>query len=115
MPISNRTLVNSHGSDFAATMVQFGQEPLLDMIVEGQDLEKFSVFYRFESFMVGGQSSGVESSSTDAAARSHKPFLQRYGFLWSLVLQARNGHASSQALKFTWYEWEVIFDRFDLT
>ncbi|XP_055825761.1 uncharacterized protein LOC129894216 [Solanum dulcamara] len=51
---------------------------LLDMIVEGQDLEKFSVFYRFAKFHGRGQSSGAESSSTDAAAHSHKPFLQRY-------------------------------------
>lgn len=51
---------------------------LLDMIVEGQDLEKFSVFYRFAKFHGRGQSNGSESSSTDAAAHSHKPFLQRY-------------------------------------
>ncbi|CAN4086268.1 unnamed protein product [Withania somnifera] len=51
---------------------------LLDMIVEEQDLEKFSVFYRFAKFHGRGQSSGAESSSTDAAAHSHKPFLQRY-------------------------------------
>ncbi|KAH0762728.1 hypothetical protein KY290_018801 [Solanum tuberosum] len=51
---------------------------LLDVIVEGQDLEKFSVFYRFARFHGRGQSSGAESSSTDASAHSHKPFLQRY-------------------------------------
>ncbi|XP_059303693.1 uncharacterized protein LOC132055746 isoform X1 [Lycium ferocissimum] len=51
---------------------------VLDVIVEGQDLEKFSVFYRFAKFHGRGQSSGAESSSTDAAAHSHKPFLQRY-------------------------------------
>ncbi|XP_049393358.1 uncharacterized protein LOC125857766 isoform X1 [Solanum stenotomum] len=120
-------IVRSHAQAFGNKSLD-KSAPLLDMIVEGQDLEKFSVFYRFAKFHGRGQSSGVESSSTDAAARSHKPFLQRYvtvlpmpqnlpdrRFLWSLVLQARNGHASSQALKFTWYEWEVIFDRFDLT
>ncbi|CAN4088382.1 unnamed protein product [Withania somnifera] len=51
---------------------------LLDMIVEEQDLEKFSVFYRFAKFHGRGQSSGAESCSTDAAAHIHKPFLQRY-------------------------------------
>ncbi|KAJ8553712.1 hypothetical protein K7X08_024390 [Anisodus acutangulus] len=51
---------------------------VLDVIVEGQDLEKFSVFYRFVKFHGRGQSSGAESSSTDAAAHSHKPFPQRY-------------------------------------
>ncbi|XP_025885890.2 uncharacterized protein [Solanum lycopersicum] len=51
---------------------------LLDVIVEGQELEKFSVFYRFARFHGRGQSGGAESSSTDASAHSHKPFLQRY-------------------------------------
>ncbi|KAK4350341.1 hypothetical protein RND71_029654 [Anisodus tanguticus] len=51
---------------------------VLDVIVEGQDLEKFSVFYRFAKFYGRGQSSGVESPSTDAAAHSHKSFPQRY-------------------------------------
>lgn len=51
---------------------------VLDVIVEGQDLEKFSVFYRFAKFHGRGQFNGAESSSTDGAAHSHKPFLQRY-------------------------------------
>ncbi|XP_009789458.1 uncharacterized protein LOC107790329 isoform X1 [Nicotiana tabacum] len=51
---------------------------VLDVIVEGQELEKFSVFYRFAKFHGRGQFNGAESSSTDAAAHSHKPFLQRY-------------------------------------
>ncbi|MCD7458229.1 hypothetical protein HAX54_037592 [Datura stramonium] len=51
---------------------------VLDIIVEGQDLEKFSLFYRFAKFHGRAQSGGAESSSTDTAAHSHKPFLQRY-------------------------------------
>ncbi|WMV21724.1 hypothetical protein MTR67_015109 [Solanum verrucosum] len=75
-----RTLVNSHGFDCAATIwcSLDKRASLLDVIVEGQDLEKFSVFYRFARFHGRGQSSGAESSSTDASAHSHKPFLQRY-------------------------------------
>ncbi|XP_049393368.1 uncharacterized protein LOC125857766 isoform X4 [Solanum stenotomum] len=70
-------IVRSHAQAFGNKSLD-KSAPLLDMIVEGQDLEKFSVFYRFAKFHGRGQSSGVESSSTDAAARSHKPFLQRY-------------------------------------
>lgn len=73
-----RTLVNSHSSDCAATIwcSLDKRASLLDVIVEGQELEKFSVFYRFVKFHGRGQSSGVESSSTDAATVAI--FLQRY-------------------------------------
>ncbi|XP_060172589.1 uncharacterized protein LOC132603509 [Lycium barbarum] len=50
---------------------------ILDVIVEGQDIEKFSVFYRFAKFHGRVQSDGVETSSSPDA-RSHKPLAQRY-------------------------------------
>ncbi|TMW90440.1 hypothetical protein EJD97_015687 [Solanum chilense] len=87
------------------------------MIVEGQDLEKFSVFYRFAKFHGRWQSIGVESIFNRCCCTSHKPFLQRYvtalPMPQSLSDRATNGLVSSQALKFTWYECEEIFDRFD--
>ncbi|XP_009630442.1 uncharacterized protein [Nicotiana tomentosiformis] len=50
---------------------------ILDVIVEGQDIEKFSVIYRFAKFHGRVQSDGVETSSS-SDARSHKPLAQRY-------------------------------------
>nr|XP_016488422.1 PREDICTED: uncharacterized protein LOC107808417 [Nicotiana tabacum] len=52
---------------------------LLDVIVEGQDLEKFAIINRFAKFHGRGQSDGAEtSSSSGPAAHTHKPFPQRY-------------------------------------
>ncbi|MCD7469826.1 hypothetical protein HAX54_009129 [Datura stramonium] len=50
---------------------------ILDMIVEGQDIEKFSVIYRFAKFHGRVQSDGVDTSSS-SDARRHKPLAQRY-------------------------------------
>ncbi|KAK3018422.1 hypothetical protein RJ639_003443 [Escallonia herrerae] len=52
---------------------------VLDLRVECQDLEKFSVINRFAKFHGRGQSDGAEaSSSSDAAASAQKPSPQRY-------------------------------------
>ncbi|KAJ8550727.1 hypothetical protein K7X08_000097 [Anisodus acutangulus] len=50
---------------------------ILDVIVEGQDIDKFSVIYRFAKFHGRVQSDGVDTSSS-SDARSHKPLVQRY-------------------------------------
>ncbi|KAJ8540548.1 hypothetical protein K7X08_035693 [Anisodus acutangulus] len=50
---------------------------ILDVIVEGQDIEKFSVIYRFAKFHGRVQSDGVDTSSS-SDARTHKPLAQRY-------------------------------------
>lgn len=50
---------------------------ILDVIVEGQDIEKFSVIYRFAKFHGRVQSDGIDMSSS-SDARSHKPLAQRY-------------------------------------
>ncbi|PHT65744.1 hypothetical protein T459_30169 [Capsicum annuum] len=50
---------------------------ILDVIVEGQDIEKFSVMYRFAKFHGRVQSYGVGTASS-SDARSHKPLAQRY-------------------------------------
>ncbi|XWS37285.1 hypothetical protein CRYUN_Cryun19dG0030100 [Craigia yunnanensis] len=52
---------------------------ILDLRVECQDLEKFSVINRFAKFHGRGQADGAEtSSSSDAISCSHKFFPQRY-------------------------------------
>ncbi|XP_022769059.1 uncharacterized protein LOC111312715 isoform X2 [Durio zibethinus] len=52
---------------------------ILDLRVECQDLEKFSVINRFAKFHSRGHADGAEtSSSSDAIASSHKLFPQRY-------------------------------------
>ena len=52
---------------------------ILDLRVECQDLEKFSVINRFAKFHGRGQADGAETSSlSDAIASSHKFFPQRY-------------------------------------
>lgn len=50
---------------------------MLDLRVECQDLEKFSIINRFAKFHGRGQADG-EGSSSDAAANVPKPFPQRY-------------------------------------
>lgn len=49
---------------------------VLDVMVEGQDIEKFSVMSRLAKFHGRVQSDGVDTSSS-SDARSHKP-LTRY-------------------------------------
>ncbi|KAL3528458.1 hypothetical protein ACH5RR_007780 [Cinchona calisaya] len=52
---------------------------VLDLIVECQDLEKFSVINRFARFHGRGQADNAEAaSSSDAAANTQKPYPQRY-------------------------------------
>lgn len=51
---------------------------ILDLRLECQDLEKFSVINRFAKFHGRGQTDNVESSSADATATTHKPCAQRY-------------------------------------
>uniref|UniRef100_A0A5B7A2T5 Uncharacterized protein n=1 Tax=Davidia involucrata TaxID=16924 RepID=A0A5B7A2T5_DAVIN len=52
---------------------------VLDLRVECQELEKFSVINRFAKFHGRGQVDGAEtSSSSDAATNAQKPFPQRY-------------------------------------
>ncbi|KAI3463905.1 hypothetical protein Pfo_020568 [Paulownia fortunei] len=51
---------------------------ILDLRVECQDLEKFSVINRFAKFHARGQTDNAETSSTDAAATTQKPCAQRY-------------------------------------
>nr|GLL22139.1 uncharacterized protein LOC109193549 isoform X1 [Ipomoea trifida] len=52
---------------------------LVDLIVENQDLEKFSVINRFAKFYGRGQADGADTStSSDAAAHPYKAFAQRY-------------------------------------
>ncbi|KAK0586343.1 hypothetical protein LWI29_005311 [Acer saccharum] len=52
---------------------------ILDLRVECQDLEKFSVINRFAKFHGRGQADGAEtSSSSDVSANSQKFFPQRY-------------------------------------
>ncbi|XP_059640437.1 uncharacterized protein LOC132282703 [Cornus florida] len=52
---------------------------VLDLRMECQDLEKFSVINRFAKFHGRGQADGAESSSyPDAAANAQKPFPKRY-------------------------------------
>ncbi|XVF49985.1 hypothetical protein PTKIN_Ptkin04bG0059600 [Pterospermum kingtungense] len=51
---------------------------ILDIILECQDLEKFSVINRFAKFHGRGQADGAKTSLSDAIASSHKFFPQRY-------------------------------------
>lgn len=52
---------------------------ILDLRVECQDLEKFSVINRFAKFHGRGQADGAEaSSSSDAIVSAHKFFPRRY-------------------------------------
>ncbi|KAK6153455.1 hypothetical protein DH2020_013094 [Rehmannia glutinosa] len=51
---------------------------ILDLRVECQDLEKFSVINRFAKFHGRGQTDNSETSSTDPAATTQKPCAQRY-------------------------------------
>lgn len=52
---------------------------VLDLRVECQDLEKYSVINRFAKFHGRGQADGAESSSSsDAAANAQKFCPQRY-------------------------------------
>ncbi|XP_057722743.1 uncharacterized protein LOC130936647 isoform X1 [Arachis stenosperma] len=46
---------------------------ILDLRVECQDLERFSVINRFAKFHGRGQNDGAETSSADAARNAHKP------------------------------------------
>jgi hypothetical protein len=51
----------------------------LDLRIECQDLEKFSVINRFAKFHGRGQNDGAESSSSsEATANAQKSFLQKY-------------------------------------
>ncbi|KAH6801133.1 hypothetical protein C2S52_001597 [Perilla frutescens var. hirtella] len=51
---------------------------ILDLRLECQDLEKFSVINRFAKFHGRGQTDNTETSSADATATTHKPCAQRY-------------------------------------
>ncbi|KAM0043991.1 hypothetical protein Hdeb2414_s0010g00347921 [Helianthus debilis subsp. tardiflorus] len=51
---------------------------ILDLRVECQELEKFSIINRFAKFHGRGQAEGESSSLSDAAANAPKPFPQRY-------------------------------------
>lgn len=51
---------------------------ILDLRLECQDLEKFSVINRFAKFHGRGQTDNAETSSTDATAATNKPCAQRY-------------------------------------
>lgn len=51
---------------------------ILDLRLDCQDLEKFSVINRFAKFHGRGQTDTAETSSTDATAATHKPCAQRY-------------------------------------
>ncbi|KAF7838519.1 uncharacterized protein G2W53_007001 [Senna tora] len=52
---------------------------ILDLRLECQDLERFSVINRFAKFHGRGQNDGAEtSSSSDATANAHKPIPQKY-------------------------------------
>ncbi|KAI7741205.1 hypothetical protein M8C21_026494, partial [Ambrosia artemisiifolia] len=51
---------------------------ILDLRVECQDLEKFSIINRFAKFHGRGQTDGESSSLSDAPANAPKPFPQRY-------------------------------------
>ncbi|KAK9075484.1 hypothetical protein SSX86_003808 [Deinandra increscens subsp. villosa] len=51
---------------------------ILDLRVECQDLEKFSIINRFAKFHGRGQADGEASSLSDAAANTPKPKPQRY-------------------------------------
>ncbi|KAK2411411.1 dentin sialophosphoprotein [Trifolium repens] len=52
---------------------------ILDLRIECQDLEKFSVINRFAKFHGRGQNDGAESSSSsEATANAQKSFLQKY-------------------------------------
>ncbi|XP_021893250.1 uncharacterized protein LOC110811153 [Carica papaya] len=51
---------------------------ILDLRVEWQELEKFSVINRFAKFHGRGQTDGVETSSSSAAANAQKSSPQRY-------------------------------------
>jgi hypothetical protein len=52
---------------------------VLDLRIECQDLEKFSVINRFAKFHGRGQNDGAESSSSsEATANAQKSFLQKY-------------------------------------
>ncbi|GFY85368.1 hypothetical protein Acr_04g0001060 [Actinidia rufa] len=53
---------------------------VLDLKIENQDLEKFSVINCFAKFHGLGPADGAEtSSSSNAAANAQRPFPQRYG------------------------------------
>ncbi|KAJ7978718.1 putative Dentin sialophosphoprotein-like protein [Quillaja saponaria] len=51
---------------------------ILDLRVEYQDLERFSVINRFAKFHGRGQTDGTETSSSDATASAQKSFPQKY-------------------------------------
>ncbi|KAL2322102.1 hypothetical protein Fmac_026481 [Flemingia macrophylla] len=51
---------------------------ILDLRVECQDLERFSVINRFAKFHGRGQNDGAETSSSDAAANAQKSCPQKY-------------------------------------
>ncbi|KAK6148590.1 hypothetical protein DH2020_019502 [Rehmannia glutinosa] len=51
---------------------------ILDLRVECQDLEKFSVINRFARFHGRGQTDNAETTSTDVTASTQKPIPQRY-------------------------------------
>lgn len=51
---------------------------VLDLMVECQDLEKFSVINRFAKFHGRGQAENAENSSSDAVSNTQKPCPQRY-------------------------------------
>ncbi|KAL3617856.1 hypothetical protein CASFOL_038177 [Castilleja foliolosa] len=51
---------------------------ILELRLEFQDLERFSVINRFAKFHGRGQTDNVEVSSTDATGTTQKPRLQRY-------------------------------------
>ncbi|XP_057951813.1 uncharacterized protein LOC131146309 isoform X2 [Malania oleifera] len=51
---------------------------MLDLRLECQDLEKFSIINRFAKFHGRGQADGAETSFSDATANSQKSCLQRY-------------------------------------
>ncbi|KAL0421951.1 UNVERIFIED_CONTAM: hypothetical protein Slati_3218000 [Sesamum latifolium] len=51
---------------------------ILDLRVECQDLEKFSVINRFAKFHGRGQTDSAEAASTDAVSTTQRPCAQRY-------------------------------------
>lgn len=51
---------------------------ILDLRVECQDLEKFSVINRFAKFHGRGQADAETSLSSDASANAQRPCPQRY-------------------------------------
>lgn len=51
---------------------------VLDLRLECQDLERFSVINRFAKFHGRGQNDGAETSSSDATANAQKSCPQKY-------------------------------------